>query len=446
LRVLVLVDGEHYPPVTRWGIATARARGYEVLAALFVGGIEKLSGDRLPDLGVPILSAEGDLRAALFRALDDLRPEAVLDLSDEPILGYRERMELAAVALVRGVRYLGSDFSFEPPIFDPPLRVPTIAVIGTGKRTGKTAIGGETARSANAAGFSPVVVAMGRGGPPEPEVAAAGSVDLSTLLDLVMKGRHAASDYLEDAVTTGVTTVGSRRVGGGMAGAPYASNVGEAARIAERAGADLVILEGSGSAVPTVSWDAGILVVPGSSPPEYLGGYLGPYRILLSDLVVFTMCGSPNAGPEKLLALKTQVQRLHPSARFAVTDFEPHPLGAVRDKTVFLTTTAPAEVARKQQAHLEATYGCRVVGWSDRLADRAGLTEDLEGAPPFELLLTELKAAAVDVASEIAVARGAGVVFLDNRAVTTDGGPELRDQIAEIIDLAVERGRGRTPL
>ncbi len=45
-------------------------------------------------------------------------------------------------------------------------------------------------------------------------------------------GQHAASDYLEDALTTGVTTIGARRAGGGLAGAPYATNVREAAELA----------------------------------------------------------------------------------------------------------------------------------------------------------------------------------------------------------------------
>ena len=48
-KVVVLVDGEHYPPVTRWGIATARSMGHEVLAAVFVGGAEKIASGQLPD-------------------------------------------------------------------------------------------------------------------------------------------------------------------------------------------------------------------------------------------------------------------------------------------------------------------------------------------------------------------------------------------------------------
>lgn len=444
MRVLALVDGEHYPPVTRWGIAAARTRGHEVVAALFLGGTEKVAAAGLPDLGVPIRPAGGPVRDALAAALDEFRPDAVLDLSDEPVVGYRERMELAAVALHRGVPYLGPDFRLDPPVKDPPVPVPTLAVIGTGKRTGKTAIAGQVARLAARSGRAPVIVAMGRGGPAEPQVAEAGSVHLEALLDLVRSGRHAASDYLEDALMAGVTTVGARRVGGGLAGAPYASNVREAAQVAVDRGADLVVLEGSGSAIPTLPWDAGILVVPASAPPEYLGGYLGPYRVLLSDLIVITMSWSPNAGPENLLALKSHVQRLHGSARFVVTDFKPYPVGEVRDRSVFFTTTAPEAVAQRQVQHLEAAFGCRVVGWSARLADRAGLAEDLEGAHDYELLLTELKAAAIDVASEAAARRGAGVVFVDNRAFAVEGDLDLETELGRTIDLATERGLGRT--
>ena len=101
-------------------------------------------------------------------------------------------------------------------------------------------------------------------------------MDLDHLVGLVAAGQHAASDYLEDAVTTGVTTVGARRAGGGLAGAPYTSNVREAAELAASLAPGLVILEGSGSAIPPIPWDAGILVVPATAPPEYLRRLPGP--------------------------------------------------------------------------------------------------------------------------------------------------------------------------
>ena len=439
MKVLALVDGEHYPPVTRWAIASARAQGHDVLAVLLVGGVEKLAAGRVPDLGVPVRLPVTGVAEALAAAIDELRPEGVLDLSDEPVLGYRERMELAAVALARGVPYVGADFRLDPPIAGSPLPVPTLAVIGTGKRTGKTAIAGEVARVAAELGLGPVVVAMGRGGPAAPQVAEAGSVTVERLLELVREGQHAASDYLEDAVTSGVTTIGARRAGGGLAGAPYVSSVRPAAELAVERGAGIVILEGSGSSVPPVPWDAGVLVVPASVPPEYLGGYLGPFRLLLSDLVVVTMAHSP-AGLENLPTLRSHVQRFRDDARLIVTEFEPLPLGDVRGRGVFFTTTAPGPVAARQAEHLEAVHGCLVVGWSARLADRAGLATDMDGAPEYDVLLTELKAAAVDIACGRALERGAEVVFCDNRAVVVDGDPaDLTAAIRETTRLAERR-------
>ena len=442
MRTLVLVDGEHYPPVTRWALEVARERGHEIVGALFVGGMEKIDPRALPDLGVPMSAAGQDRAAALMDAIDAFAPEAVLDLSDEPVLGYRERMQLAAVALMRGLPYLGSDFRLDPPVTGPPLAVPTIAVIGTGKRTGKTAISGELARLAARRGLAPVVVAMGRGGPAAPQVAEAGSVDLAQLVARFRAGEHAASDYLEDALTTGVTTIGARRAAGGLAGAPYVTNVREAAEMAVARDPGVIVLEGSGSAVPPIPWDAGVLVVPAGAPPEYLSGYLGPYRLLMSDLVVVTMATGP-AGSENLSELRPHLQRSLGDSPYVVTDFIPEPLADVRDRRVFFATTAPGAVAANQVEHLRSVHGCVVVGWSARLADRRGLAEDLDAAEGYEVLLTELKAAAVDIGVERALGRGAEVVFVDNRAVVVEGTTDLDTALGEVIDLSLERGKRR---
>jgi cyclic 2,3-diphosphoglycerate synthase len=442
-RALALVDGEHYPPTTRWALHTARAEGFDVVACLFVGGTEKVGAGEVPDLGtMPVDVAGPDLVASVREAIRRHRPETVLDVSDEPVLGYRERALATSAALAEGVRYVGPDFALNPPIDGPPLVSPTLAVIGTGKRTGKTAVAGEAARSAARAGLSPVVVAMGRGGPPEPLVADPGSVTLERLLTLVTDGHHAASDYLEDALTTGVPTVGARRAGGGLAGRPYASNVREAARRAEELDPGLVILEGSGAAVPPVPWDAGVLVAPADLPEEFLGGYLGPFRVLLSDLVVFTMGSGPDVGPQ-LSVLISHVRGLRPNARTIVVDLFPVPLEEVGGKKVFFATTAPPAAGPRLVASLEETHGASVVGTTHRLSDRAGLAEDLEAAPPYDVLLTELKAAAVDVAARSALERGAEVVFADNRARTIEGDRNLSELLLEVAHLAVERAGHR---
>jgi cyclic 2,3-diphosphoglycerate synthetase len=437
VRVLALVDGEHYPPVTRWGIDAARTRGLDTIAALLLGGTEKIRVGETPDLGVRVVAAGRDRAGALAEAIDAFGPDGVLDLSDDPVVTTDERMRLACIALAKGVSYLGAGFRFDPPVSESALDVPAVAVIGTGKRTGKTAIAAQLARAADRLAVRPVIVAMGRGGPAEPEPLPAGGVGLAELRALVERGEHAASDYVEDAVTTGVPTVGARRVGGGLAGAPFASNIAKAADVAVRSGAGLVVLEGSGSAVPTVPWDAGVLVTPVAIAASQLAASLGPYRLLLSDLVVLTMASNPQAGLENLSALRSLVQRIRDDARLIVTDFEPVPLGDVQGRDAFFATTAPMAVAERQVASIEARCGCRVVGWSANLADRAGLARDMDEVEGFDVLLTELKAAAVDVAARRAEAIGADVVFVDNRPVSADG--DVDAELERVIGLAVER-------
>jgi cyclic 2,3-diphosphoglycerate synthase len=443
VRVVALVDGEHHPPVTRWALQSARAAGYDVLAALLVGGGEKWTPGTPFAAEVPVLDARGDPAAALSRSLDELRPDGVLDLSDEPVLGYRERFGLAAVALAKGVAYLGPDFRLEPPIVEPALPVPTLAVIGTGKRVAKTAVGAHVARLTHEAGLRPAIVAMGRGGPVEPEVVEPGDVTLPALLSRSDRGQHAASDFLEDALVAGVPAVGARRAGGGMGGRPFATTVGAAARLAAERGAGLVVLEGSGAAVPTVPWDAGILVVPDGVPDEYLAGYLGPLRVLLSDVVVLIIGGASSPGRARLSILESHVHRVRNDTRVVSARLQPVPLGDVRDRTVFFATTARPQVADDLARQLAAGEGCRVVGTTSALADRALLAEELRAAPPYEVLLTELKAGAIDVAARGAVDRGAEVVFLANRPV---GGPELDEALLAAAGLAVARGGRRTTL
>jgi cyclic 2,3-diphosphoglycerate synthetase len=127
----------------------------------------------------------------------------------------------------------------------------------------------------------------------------------------------------------------------------------------------------------------------------------------------------------------------------AIADLEPVPLAEVRDKDVFFATTANAAASVRLAERLEATAGCRVVTVSSRLADRDGLAADLASSPPFDVLLTELKAAAVDVAARDAVARGAQVVFVDNRPVSAGGDAEVDEVLRYAASLALERGAER---
>jgi cyclic 2,3-diphosphoglycerate synthase len=155
------------------------------------------------------------------------------------------------------------------------------------------------------------------------------------------------------------------------------------------------------------------------------------------------MGGGPDVGPKDLSVLTSHVHRLHPDARIVVTDFRPVPLGDVEGREVYFTTTAPESVGPSLVSHLEETFGCEVVGTSHRLSERPGLEADLEAAPRFEVLLTELKAAAVDVAARRAADRGVEVVFVDNRAVTLEGDGPVEDLLVETARLAVDRASER---
>ena len=59
--------------------------------------------------------------------------------------------------------YVGPDFRFDVPVLEP-FELPSIGIVGTGKRVGKTAVASHAARL-YARDRSVLVVAMGRGGP-----------------------------------------------------------------------------------------------------------------------------------------------------------------------------------------------------------------------------------------------------------------------------------------
>ncbi|MBW3595161.1 MAG: 2,3-diphosphoglycerate synthetase [Actinobacteria bacterium] len=444
------MDGEHYPAVTHSALEDVASSGHEIAAAVLVGGKEKLPSGGLDALGEWEIVTGTDQQETLDRAIVEFQPDAVLDLSDEPVLDYRRRHRLISVALARGVPYEGADFAFSPPPRPRLCTRPSIAIIGTGKRTGKTAITGFVARTMKEAGSPPVVVAMGRGGPPEPEVMRGDEVDIEAkdLLEIVDQGRHAASDYIEDALLGRVPTVGCRRCGGGLAGGVDVSNVAEGVRVANDLPGDAVILEGSGSAIPPVHADVSILVVPSSCPTEFLSSYMGPYRLLLSDFVVLTMCEEPFGSPSQISAITSEIRSSfrtskgegsQPEIEIIRTVFRPVPTRSVEGRNVFVATTAPEAAGGSIKTHLEEEQGCDVVGISHALSDRDRLETDIGRiAEKADTLLCEIKAAGIDVATRRAMDAGMDVVYMDNVPTSVDG-----DDPAEFVMRAYDLARRR---
>ncbi len=406
-------------------------QGADVVGAALLGGGEKLAGPL--EVGVPVVDGPTPLDA-LVAGLARFTPDLVYDLSDEPVVDARLRLRLASQALLAGVAYQGADFRLDPPPRPHLATKPTIAVIGTGKRTGKTAVSAHLARTL---ATKPVIVAMGRGGPPEPELIDPSTFDLTPkgLVALAATGRHAASDHLEDALTAGVVTIGTRRCGGGLAGAPVDSTFAAGVELANTRPEQLIVLEGSGSAVPPVHADVTVCVVPAGADPELATGYLGAYRLLLADLIVVTMA-EHGAG-----AVTQQVRRLAPETLLVETVLRPTPLEPVAGRRVFYVTTAPQTAGETLVAHLEREHGATVTGTSHNLARRPQLAQDLERIDGADVVLVELKAAGVDVVANAALERGLDVVFCDNRVVTIAGDGTFEDLVQHAAGLAEKRFR-----
>ena len=401
MRALAVIDGEHYEPVVRDALA---ALPYEVVAVWVAGGTEKLRGGE--DYGVPAVSELG-------AGIVEHGPELVIDLSDEPVLGPQERFRVASRVLAHGVPYVGPDFRFDPPDFAP-YPLPSLAVIGTGKRVGKTAVTGHLARLL-ARDRDVVVVAMGRGGPPDPELAEVRPT-LERLLELSREGRHAASDYLETAALAGVVTIGCRRCGGGLAGAPGESNVLAGAALAAERDPDLVVFDGSGAAIPPVEVDARVLVTSSAQPVEVVTGYLNTYRILISDLVVVTG-GADEPLVEAITAIK--------DVPVVPVELRPRPVEPIAGRRVALFTTAPESAHQILAGHLTERHGAEVTHVSGNLARREELKAELERVDA-DTYVVEIKAAAIDVVAEAALARGRELVFADNELVPGEGDLDSR--------------------
>ena len=208
-RALVVIDGEHYAPVVRDALAELP---YEFVAACFAGGTEKLAEARTT--ASPSRGLRG--RARRMGPGGRRRPFGRAGARARGALAAREPRARTRL------RYEGADFRFEPPALEP-FPLPSLAVIGTGKRVGKTAVTGHVARVLSRSGRSSSWrwAAAGR----RSRRCIESPPTLEALLALSAGRRARRLRLPRDGRADRRRTVGCRRCGGGLAGAVATSNV-----------------------------------------------------------------------------------------------------------------------------------------------------------------------------------------------------------------------------
>ena len=399
-RAIVLIDGEHQPVVVKDALA-GLSNEHEIAGVVFLGGSEKVPPSALDDpesvYGYDLVRGDTPM-AALRTALATTPADLVIDLSDEPIADASETLRLAGVVLAYGLRFHAPGAELAPlRQSESSFGGPKIAVVGTAKRTGKTAVCGHLALLMVDAGASPAIVSMGRGGPAEPQLAVP-PIGVERLLELAAGGAHAASDYLEDAALANVPTVGCRRVGGGFAGATQQTNFAAGVDLAAAIdGVDALLFEGSGATIPPIVADATITIA-GSLAQAQQG--IGPARVAIADLVLVRD------------AMDVEVAQVRTMTDAVVTSFRMVSAPAV-------TPPAEARVAAFTTGATEID-GLQPVLVSSNLARRDALEDDLAEAERAgcDHFLVEIKAAAIDTVARRATEIGASIGFIRNRPVS----------------------------
>jgi cyclic 2,3-diphosphoglycerate synthetase len=115
----------------------------------------------------------------------------------------------------------------------------------------------------------------------------------------------------------------------------------------------------------------------------------------------------------------------------------PRPLVPVRGRRVALFTASPPRAHPLLADHLARVHGAEVALVSGSLAQRAALRDEL-AAIDADLILIELKAAAIDVVAEVARERGVELALVDNELTPLPGEPQLEDALRALAEPLLE--------
>ncbi|MCK4778441.1 MAG: 2,3-diphosphoglycerate synthetase, partial [Actinomycetia bacterium] len=120
------------------------------------------------------------------------------------------------------------------------------------------------------------------------------------------------------------------------------------------------------------------------------------------------------------------------------TVFRPSPLESIEGEKVFVAMTSSTLIREKIKEYLEEKHKCEVVGFSNNLSNRELLRDELkvyEGK--YSAILTELKAAAVDVVTRVGLEAGIRVVYFDNVPIEIGKRGKMEKDILDVSNEAV---------
>jgi hypothetical protein len=324
---------------------------YRVVGAAIVA-------DGLPkgfSLEVPFV-VEAGAPAAVQRASAEFSPRAVVDITESDL---DDRFIWANEALQLGLEVHGADFRLWPPA----LRggaAPTVTFVGAGPAVGKTAAIVSFLEEVKAKRKTAAVV-LDLGGPPYPElVEGAGAAPaVERLLSFHRDGRSIGGDHYLIATATGVPAVGCSFAGTGLTGVPLNSLLGDAFVFATEAGGELVVVEGSGRAMPPTTGALGFLINV-RTEPELLRAFPFAYQLRRAAAVIATgFERAPN--PKTVGDLEAAVKAVNERASFCYGRMVATAVGKPDFKEAVVVTARPEGAREDLAAHWRRVLGGAVV-------------------------------------------------------------------------------------
>jgi cyclic 2,3-diphosphoglycerate synthetase len=146
------------------------------------------------------------------------------------------------------------------------------------------------------------------------------------------------------------------------------------------------------------------------------------------------MCEEPMADKNKINFLKEEIAKINPNAKIIKTIFRPQPLSSIKGKKVLMVMTARKEIETKIRKYMEKEYNCYIIGMTFNLSNREDLRKDLSKFSDYDTILTELKAASVDVVTDFAFKNNKDIIYLNNVPMILGDEAELEEGLANIYN------------